>query len=61
LVFLLYALVIWFARETVWSKGRVLMLTFMYPCFISIIVNDDQQDANIWAYLFSPNQLIRNK
>ena len=27
------------------------------PCIISAIVNDDQQDANILAYLFIPNQL----
>ena len=24
---------------------------------IQLIVNDDQQDATIWAYLFIPNQL----
>ena len=27
------------------------------PCIFSIIVNDDQQDATISAYLFIPNQL----
>ena len=27
-------------------------LTFVFPCFASIIVNDDQQDANILASLF---------
>ena len=32
-------------------------LTFVYPCIASIIVNDDQQDATILAYLFIPNQL----
>jgi hypothetical protein len=32
-------------------------LTFVYPCIVSIIVNDDQQDATILAYLFIPNQL----
>ena len=29
----------------------------MYPCFVSIIVNDDQQNAIILVYLFIPNQL----
>ena len=29
----------------------------MRPCIVSIIVNDDQQDATILAYLFIPNQL----
>ena len=33
------------------------VLDFMYPCIVSIIVNDDQQDATILAYLFIPNQL----
>ena len=32
-------------------------MTFVYPCIASIIVNDDQQDATILAYLFIPNQL----
>ena len=32
-------------------------LTFVYPWVPSIIVNDDQQDATILAYLFIPNQL----
>ena len=32
-------------------------LTFVCPCIVSIIVNDDQQDATILAYLFIPNQL----
>ena len=36
------------------SFGNV---TFVYPCIASIIVNDDQQDATILAYLFIPNQL----
>ena len=31
--------------------------TFMYPCIASIILNDDQQDANVLAFLFIPNQL----
>ena len=30
---------------------------FACPYVISIIVNDDQKDANILAYLFVPNQL----
>ena len=29
----------------------------MCPCIASVIVNDDQQDATILAYLFIPNQL----
>ena len=29
----------------------------LYPCIVSIIVNDEQQDATILAYLFVPNQL----
>ena len=29
-----------------------LNLTFVYPCIVSIIVNDDQQDATILGYLF---------
>ena len=32
-------------------------LTFVCPCIVSIIVNDDQQDATILAYLFILNQL----
>ena len=32
------------------------ILTFVYPCIVSIIVTDDQQDA-IMVYLFIPNQL----
>jgi len=32
-------------------------LTFVYPCIASIIVNDEQQDATILAYIFFPNQL----
>jgi len=27
------------------------------PCIANIIVNDDQQDATILAYLFIPNKL----
>ena len=34
-----------------------LIMTFVYPCIFSIIVNDEQQDATIWACLFFPNQL----
>ena len=34
-----------------------LNLTFVCPCIVSIIVNDDQQDATILAYLFIPNPL----
>ena len=32
-------------------------LTFVCPCIVSIIVNDDHQDTTILAYLFIPNQL----
>jgi len=32
-------------------------LTFVSPCFASIIVNDDQEDATILVYLFIRNQL----
>ena len=32
-------------------------LTFVRPCILSIIVNVDQQDETILAYLFTPNQL----
>ena len=32
-------------------------LTFVCPCIASIIVNDDQQDTTILAYLFIHNQL----
>ena len=30
----------------------------MCPCIVSIIVNDDQQDANILAYLFIHSQSV---
>ena len=32
-------------------------MTYVCPCIFSIIVNDDQQDATTWVYLFIPNQL----
>ena len=32
-------------------------ITFVCPCVVSIIVNADQQDATILAYLLIPNQL----
>jgi len=32
-------------------------LTSVCPFIVSVIVNDDQQDATILAYLFIPNQL----
>jgi hypothetical protein len=50
-----------FSRMTVSQEGAVtnicnnVNLTFV--CIVSIIVNDDQQDATILAYLFIPNQL----
>jgi len=34
-----------------------LTLTFVCPCIASLIVNDDQQDATILAYLFIHNHL----
>jgi len=40
-----------------WVLVTLLCLTFVCPCIVSIIVNDDQQDATILAYLFIPNQL----
>ena len=36
---------------------RQLNLTFVFLCIVSIVVNDDQQDAYILAYLLIPNQL----
>ena len=39
-------------------QGNDKALTFVCPCIVSIIVNDDQQDATFWfIYLFVPNQL----
>ena len=32
------------------------LTTFAFPLIVSIIVNNDQQDANILTYLFIPNQ-----
>jgi hypothetical protein len=32
-------------------------LTFVCPCIVRIIVNDDRQNATILANLFIPNQL----
>ena len=38
--------------------GRITFyVTFVCPCIANEIVNDDQQDATIFAYLFIPNQL----
>jgi len=31
-------------------------LTFVYPCIVSVTLNDYQQDATILAYFFIPNQ-----
>ena len=39
------------------SSGKEKHLKFVCPCIASIIVNDDQKDANILAYLFIPCQL----
>ena len=33
------------------------LMTFVIPCIVIIIVNDDQQDATILAYLFILNEL----
>jgi hypothetical protein len=45
--------------EQLKDRGNIIFwnLMFMYLCIISIIVNDDQLDATILAYLFIPNQL----
>ena len=47
------------SQEHIMSYGQRLIvnLTFVYPCIVSIIVNDDQQDATTLAYLFVPNHL----
>ena len=42
---------------SVYNDPITLILTYVCPCIVSIIVNDDQQDATILAYLFIPNQL----
>jgi hypothetical protein len=42
------------------DSGLVVMsrrLTSVCPCNVSMIVNDDQKDATILAYLFIPDQL----
>ena len=31
-------------------------VTYVCPCIVSLILNGDQQDATILAYLFIPNQ-----
>jgi hypothetical protein len=41
--------------ESVARKAAV-NATFVYPCIISVIVNDDQQDATILAHLFIYSQ-----
>jgi len=38
-------------------KDVAICLTFVYPCIASTIVNDDQQYATIFVYIFIPNQL----
>ena len=65
---MLYVCCVWYCAMCVFCVEYVLCaselvlwkfltdLTFVYPCIVSIIVNDDQQDANV-AYLFIPNQL----
>jgi hypothetical protein len=37
----------------------LLCLTFLRPCIINIIANDDQQDATVLVHLFIPNQRYR--
>ena len=32
-------------------------MTFLCSCTVSVILNDDHQDASVMAYLFIPNQL----
>jgi len=46
-----------FIHITLITSNLKFSLTFVCPCIVSIIVNDDQQDATILAYLFIPNQL----
>jgi hypothetical protein len=36
---------------------KFIILTFVCPCIVSIIVNDDLQNYTVLAYLFIPNQL----
>ena len=43
------------------AKKFWINLTFVCPCIVSIIVNDDQQDATILVYLFIPDQLRRHR
>ena len=46
-------------RLCIQFRNYSLLPNFMFvcPCIVSIIVNDDQQDATILVYLFIPNQL----
>ena len=44
-------------RLLVTATAAFMNLTAMCPRIVSIIVNDDQQDAIILTYLFIPNQL----
>jgi len=54
-IFLLYILRKYFFLNRTAQYSKI--LTFVCPCIVSIIVNDDQQDATILAYLFIPNKL----
>ena len=40
-----------------WTQGKQEIPVSRWPVCVGIIVNDEQQDANILAYLFMPNQL----
>jgi hypothetical protein len=41
------------------NNRNVLILTFVCPCLVSVIVNDDKQDATILAYLLFLINLTR--
>jgi hypothetical protein len=45
--------------QTPLDPTAVTVLTVVCPYIVSVIVNDDQQDAAILAYVFIPNQLYR--
>jgi len=38
------------------NRLKFINLTFVYSCIVSVNVNDDRQDATIFAYLFIPSQ-----
>jgi hypothetical protein len=45
------------ASETVVTFQLVPILTFVFPCIVSIIVIDEQRGKTVLVYLFVPNQL----